>query len=343
MQLAETTPTGVRFAPTRARVQAIAAPVFAGSLVAFLFVLLMTSGFHRPAPHLLPLALSAPPAIAAKIGSALDAHSPGAFALRSYPSAAAVERAVADGDAVGGLSIGGNGATIVTAGAQGVATGQVVEGALGALAGAAGMPSRSVDLRPLPASDSFGLSGFMVVIGLTIASAIFAAVAFATGRRLDVRALLGGTAAFALLAGVAAALAVDTTVGAVGHFWAVAGIGALLALAVAGTVLALGRLLGTAGLGLGGLLVVLTSISTSGSVVGYRFEPAFHRALSQWLPAGSAVEALRDTLYFGSAHAGGRLAVLATWAAASLVVLALAGTVRAHRRPDASAGAPATA
>ena len=335
MQLAEITPRAHRL-HIHARARALAAPVAAGTVVSFLFVLLMAGGFHSPAPHGLPVALSASPAAAAKIGSALAHGAPGAFTLHRYASEAAVEAAVAHGDAVGGFALGGGGATIVTAGAQGVATGQAIQEAFGKVAGSTGAVARKVDVAPLPARDSFGLSGFMVVVGLTMASAVFAAAAFAAARSLELRSLLAGTIAFALLAGGAAALSVDTTVGAIGHFWAVAGLGALLALAVGATVLGLGRLLGAAGLGLGALLVALTSISTSGSVVGYRFEPAFHRALSQWLPAGSAVEAMRDVLYFGGAHAGGGLAVLAAWAVAGLALLALGDLVRARRHPDAA-------
>ncbi len=325
-----------RRAAVAERIRPLAIPVIAAGVVAFVFVLLMASGFHRPTPHSLPLALSAPPAAVADITTALDSRASGAFAVRRYPSAAAVRNAVAHGDAVGGLAIGPHRATIVTAGAQGVAAGQVIGGAVGALADHAGIPSHTVDVRPLPASDSFGLSGFMVVIGLTIAGAIFAAAAYATGRNLGARALLGAAAAFALVAGLAAAVAVDTIVGAVGHFWAIAGIGMLLALAVGATMLVLGRLFGPAGLGAGALLVVLTSIATSGSVVGYRFEPGFHHTLSQWLPAGSAVEALRDAIYFGGAHLGPRIAVLAAWTVAAVVILAIASAVRAHARPDGS-------
>ena len=331
-------PARIAGAAVKAQLHILGAPVAAATLVSFLFVFLMAGGFHRPTPHGLPLAIAAPPAAAAGIGSGLAAHAPGGFAVRRYAGLAAVERAVRHGDAVGGFALGGGGATIVTAGAQGVATGQVVEGALGAVARADRVPVRTVDVVPLPPGDSLGLSGFMVVIGLTLSGAIFASVTFATCRAFSREWLVAAAVTFSLLAGLGAALSVDVIVGAVGHFWEVAGVGALLALAVGGTVLAIGRLVGPAGLGLGALVAVLTSISTSGSVVGWRFEPAFHRALSQWLPAGSAVEALRGVLYFGGAHVAGRLAVLGVWAAAALVVLAIADSVRAHARPDAVAG-----
>lgn len=336
MRLAKTTAMRSGHTATRARARATAAPVVVGALVSFLFVLLMVGGFHQPQPHGLPVALAAPSAIAAQVETRLAEQAPGAFSVRSYPSVAAAEGAVVDGDAVGGLAVASGSATIVTAGAQGPATGQAVAGAFGAIAQAARLPARTVDVKPLPAEDSFGLTGFLLVVGLTIASAVFAAVTFATGHSLDPRKLLAVVAGFALLAGGAATLAADTTIGAVDHFWAVAGIAALLALAVGGTMLALARLLGAPGLGLGALVVVLTSISTSGSVVGWRFESAFHRALSQWLPAGSAVEALRDVLYFDGAHAAGRLAVLAVWALAALTLLSITDTIRAHTRPHAA-------
>jgi hypothetical protein len=56
------------------------AGVAAGQVVfAAVFVFLLLSAFHRPAPHALPVGVVAAPAIARQLQVALDAHEPGGF------------------------------------------------------------------------------------------------------------------------------------------------------------------------------------------------------------------------------------------------------------------------
>jgi hypothetical protein len=311
--------------------RALVPPVVAGATVSFLFVLLMVGGFHAPRPHALPLAVAAPPRQVQELRAHLAARAPGAFALHGYPTAAAARVAVRSGDVVGGAVVGPGGVTVLTAAAQGAAAGEAVRGAFAGLGAAAHLPVRTVEVVPLPAGDSGGLAGFMTVLGTTIASAAFAALLLFGGGRPGARGVVAALASFAVLAGVTGAAAGAVFGAFAGHVWAVAGVAALLALAVASTIVALGNLLGRAGFALGVLLVVLLGISSSGTAVGYRFEPAFHRAISPWFPSGAAVEAIRDVAYYGGAHSAARLAVLAAWAGASLALLALAALARAPR------------
>jgi hypothetical protein len=62
---------------------------------------------------------------------------------------------------------------------------------------------------------------------------------------------------------------------------------------------------------------------------GYELQPAFFRAVSQLLPPGAALTALRNAVYLGNAHIAGALVVLGAWAAAGAGALALGH----HRGP----------
>ena len=62
---------------------------FAAGQVVFaaVFVFLLLSAFHQPAPHALPVGVVAAPAITRQLQVALDAHEPGGFDLRSISTA----------------------------------------------------------------------------------------------------------------------------------------------------------------------------------------------------------------------------------------------------------------
>ena len=63
---------------------------------------------------------------------------------------------------------------VVIASAYGFMPGQIVKGALAAVAAQAGKPVQFSDLRPLPSGDARGLASFFTVLGTTIASLVFA-------------------------------------------------------------------------------------------------------------------------------------------------------------------------
>jgi hypothetical protein len=296
-------------------------------LLLLTFTAVFSAAFHNPQPAALKVAVVGPPSALDQARARLD---PKQFYAVTYPSENAA-RAALIGDEVHGALVGDR---ILLASGSGLVAGQKTALALKAIAPQA----RVSDLAPLPANDARGLSPFVTVLGATIASMVFAALLTFAGGRHALSARLVAVALVAGLGGLAVALSVDTLVGALtGDFWGVAGIAALLILAVALTVHGLGRLIGPIGAGAAALLLMLIGITSSGGGVGYELQPGFFRAISQLLPPGAALTAVRNDVYLGGAHTFGVLCVLCAWAAAGAIAL-----VVGHRRGPLFAPATST-
>lgn len=290
-----------------------------GLLLLFGFTAVYSAAFHNPEPARLRVAVVGPPAALRAARGTLD---PRQFLAVGYPSAAAARHALTGGE-IHGAYVDGR---ILLASASGSVAAQKTELALKTIAPRAAV----VDVAPLPAHDARGISAFVTVVGTTIASMVFAVLLTFAGGRHALRARIVALAMVAGLGGVAVALSVDTIVGALtGNFWGVAGVAALLIMAITLAVHGLGRLLGGAGAALAALAVTLIGITSSGGAVGYELQPAFYRAVSQLMPPGAALTAVRNAVYLGGAHTTGALVVLAAWAAAGAAALALGH----HRGP----------
>ena len=87
----------------------------------------------------------------------------------------------------------------------------------------------------------------------------------------------------------------------------------LTALATGTVTAGLSRFLGTPGLGLAGLSVVLLNLISSGGPAGQEFLPDAYRALSPWMPAGQLFSAFRGALYFEGQGVAAPVLVLAGW------------------------------
>jgi hypothetical protein len=135
------------------------------------------------------------------------------------------------------------------------------------------------------------------------------------------RLRLAFVGAFAAVAGLVMAVCTDfVTDGLSGAFWGVAGITALLAAAVSLTTTALVRWLGTPGIALSALFLMLFSLPATGAAVGPEFVPDFYRGVAPALPSHAALDALRGTVYFGHGGTTGPILILAAWAAGALLV-----------------------
>jgi hypothetical protein len=298
---------------------------FAGVVLLFAFTAIFVRAFNDPLPHDVKIAVVGPPAALAQVRSGLN---PEQYYAVSYGSATAARTALAQ-DQVRGIVVSEPQRTqVVIASAYGFMPGQIVKGALAAVAAQAGKPVQFSDLRPLPSGDARGLASFFTVLGTTIASLVFAVLLTFIGGRHAVRARVLACAFVAVLGGIAVALSVDSTVGALtGSFWGVAAIAALLIAAIVTVTHGMGRLFGPVGIAVSAVSFILLGISSSGGGVGYQMEPGFYRAVSQILPSGSALTAVRNEVYFSGAHTLGALLVLGAW----IVFGALALTL-GHRR-----------
>jgi hypothetical protein len=302
--------------------------VLAGLTLLFAFTAVFVTAVRDPRPHDLHVGIVGPLAALHEARAVLD---PQRFSADRYPSEAAARRALLE-DRLRGVLVAAPGrARILTASAYGSVPGLMTQQALTAVAAASGRPAATTDIRPLPAHDSRGLSAFFTVTGTIMAAVLFAVLLTVAGARLPVRARVAACALVAVLGGVVVALSVDTVVGALtGRFWGVAGIAALLIAAVVLSVHGLGRLFGPAGMASAALTFMLVGVSSAGGGMTYQLEPAFYRAISQLLPNGAALTALRNEVYFSGAHTLGALAALGAWAAGGALALAL-GTVRRGR------------
>ena len=333
--------------------RAAARIVLAGLVLLFAFTALYVTAFHAPRAKGLDVGFVGTPAQAARAQSALDAAAPGAFDVRRYETEPVARAALLDTDVRGVIVAAAPRERILVAQALGAAPTETVTKALQGVAArtGAGTPATVEDLRPLPSGDRRGLSSLFTVIGTLIPSLVFGVLLSIMGRRLRARVRWLAVGAYAVLAGLVAAFDVDVLVGALaGEFAGVALVCALLALAVSAAAHGLGHLGGSAGIVVAVLLLMLLGVSTAGGAVTYEFEPGFYGAVSQLLPPGAALTAVRNVQYFDWAATLAPLVVLGAWAAGGLALGLLGERFGPHVRAPAPApatgarpGAPATA
>jgi nucleotide-binding universal stress UspA family protein len=303
----------------------------AGTLAfAALLITLVLSAFHQPQPHGLPVGVVAPVQDARHLQAALSTHLPGAFDLRSYPTAASARTAISHRGIDAAVIAGPGGLRLLTADAGGLAPAQAVTAAFGAVAAKTGQALTVTDVVPPLSRDSEALSPFFLVLGVLfpgLAAGSASALAF---RRSGPAWAVAAPVMAAAVAGLAAAgLAVGVT--GLPDYPAIAGIVALFFLAVAAPTAFLARV-SPALAPLAVVIFIVFGIPVSGGPSGLAgFGPGFLRALDPALPLGVAASALRNTVYFHGYATAPHLWVLAAWAGGGIAALALVVAMR--RRP----------
>jgi hypothetical protein len=283
--------------------------VLAGAAVAFAFCGLFVTAFHAPSPHSLAVGVVGR-ADASRLSSA-------GFDVRRYAGEAEARADLVDGELRGVLVA--DPPTVLLAGAGGPVPAQTARVALEHVA-----PTRPrvVDLVPLPAHDSRGLSAVFTALGAVAAGVAFGALLTFLARLAPLQFRLVALATFGTLAGLVVALTVDTLVGALtGAFWSVAGAAALGAAAVGAATHGLGRLAGPPGIALAVLLFVPLGQSVSGGALGPDLVPGFFGALYDGLPTGALLSLVREVVYFDAARTLGPLLVLCAWGGGGVLVL----------------------
>lgn len=285
------------------------------------FVALFTAAFHDPKPNGVAVAVAGPPGIERELQAAVDRAGVGIdFGRVASPDAARVE--VLDQDVQGALVMDASSPRLLIASAASPMQAQALEAAMSRAVAADGARLAVEDVKPLPEHDSRGLSAVFLAVGVTVPSFLLGALLWVVGGSVGARMVTGVLLAFAASAGLLAAFTVDALIGALdGAFWQITGIVALLAVAVAASVAGLGRLAGPVGVALAVLVVLLLSLSSSGGPVGHLMLPDFYKAISQALPTGGAITALRDTIYFEGHQALVPILVLGAWATGGIAAL----------------------
>ncbi|MBP2350598.1 hypothetical protein JOF29_001681 [Kribbella aluminosa] len=141
-----------------------------------------------------------------------------------------------------------------------------------------------------------------------------------------------GAITFAVTGGLALAAVLQYWLGSFeGSYLGNAGVIALSIAAISLTLLGLEWLLGTAGLALGGAVMMLLGNPLSGMTSAPEMLPSGWGTLGQLLPPGAAGTALRSVSFFDGAGIGRPLVVLGCWLLAGLLFCGL-GTLRGRRR-----------
>src|SRR4029077_5399335 len=289
---------------------------------------------HDPHPQHMPIAVIDSPAATAVQSSG------GMFVPRSYGSESAARAALHRRDVLVALVP----PRLLIASAGGYAATQYAAAAF-----TRAQPNlRVVDVAPLPAGDSRGLTPFYLTVAL-IFGGYFAATVVTTlvgprsqshrGAALRVGALL----AYSLLAGFLTAVVVGPLIGAVpGHVAQVGAIGSLVVFAAAAAACALQTLLGAPGTVVALGLFVLLGNPPAGLYPG-SFVPGFWRTIGPWLPGGAGLSALRGSVYFNGTAIDGRLVLLAVYAIAGAAITIALGWRRGMLAPEVELATAAAA
>jgi nucleotide-binding universal stress UspA family protein len=316
----------------QARLRPHAGFILANTLFAAIFVALALSAFHAPSPHGLPVGIVASPAVTGKVETALDAHLPDGFDLRTYPSQAAARAGITHDQVDGALIASPGHLHLLVAEGGGTAPAQALTTAFGAVAAGSGQRLTVTDVVPPRPDDTQALSPFFILLGVLVPSLAAGSASALVFRRSRPAWCVAAPVVVAIAVGAAAAGLADGIAG-LGHYPAIAAVAALFSLAVAAPTAALGRVwppLVAAAV----LVFLVLGLPVSGGPAGLApFGPAFLRVLHPMLPLGTGVSAVRAAVYFGGHGAAGPLWVLAAWAVAGVTALAL---VTAWRRRQAS-------
>lgn len=317
------TPAGARPAGARpAAGRAVFSPgnrkillVLAGMLaLVFVFVGSNVAANHQPRPHGLPLGVVGPPPAVAAITRHLDRRAPGAFAVRAYRSLAAAQTAILHRSIYGALDPGPPPVLLVADAASGFVavllqtTFQVAEHAQG-------QRLTVRDVAPLPSSDPTGSTPFSATLSLIIVGILGTSMVYLVTRKRTLAVRLTALVILAAGAGLLTALVTNVVVGAFsGQFLAVWGVATLFVLAMVMPIAAFQVLLGLPGTAVGLVVFVVVGDPSSGGSTAPQLLPSPWRDISQALPPGAAVTAMRDVVYFQGYGASGALITLGTYA-----------------------------
>jgi hypothetical protein len=296
-----------------------------------LFLTTYTLALGDPVPHRIDAAVVGDPSLDPHPVAAVQRVAQGSLSFRRYASVAAARQAM-DGQRVYAvLDLTSARPTLYVASAAGASVARVLERVTASDPGV-----RVVDTHPLSPSDPNGVDIFYLMLVATITG--FLTV-------FQVRANAGGVqlrhwTAFIVGLALAAALALTLVIGPVLNRFGVPvpetwGILSLHVLAVASFASVMAVLLGRWAVIPVWVFFVVLGNSSSGGAVAPPLLPAPFAFISQWLPSGATVTALRDAIYFpGNQHARPIL-VLAAWAATLFAVMLV---VSHHRRTSPGVG-----
>ena len=243
---------------------------------------------------------------------AVESAAHDAVVFRPYGSVPAALHAIDEQDVYAALDLTSQRPTLYVASAAGVSVARVLEGI-----STIDPTVRVVDTHPLGTADPNGTEIFYLLVVATIVGFITVFQVHANAGSLSLRRW----ATFVVALAVAASFAFTFVDGPLLHrldlpvleSW---GILALHLTAVASFTSLMVVLVGRWAILPSFLFFVVLGNSSSGGAVAPPLLPAPFAFVSQWLPSGATVTALREAVYFPAHQHAGPIAVLATWATA---------------------------
>lgn len=318
----------------------------AGALIQLVLAVYYLAMAHSPAPRDLPVGVVGG---AEQHAQAAQLEKDGEFRVETYDSADALEQAIKEREAYGGVAFEGQTPTLYVASAAApsvanlfrseytkVYQGQIAQQVEQLRAAGKPVPVDVVtalttpppvtDVVPLPKDDSNGSSLGFVIQALCLGGSI-ASLALGRLRGLTERSTMRGLGHASLL--VVYALA-SSAVGLLAMRLFGVGDGAsqlklfgglaLISLAVTASTAAFVALLGPAGSLIGGVYFTVGLI-ISGSSIPPEMLPSLGHAVGQALPPGAGATVARDAMYFPDAATGGPFVVLALYSVIGLGVI----------------------
>jgi hypothetical protein len=289
-----------------------------------LFVTSYSLALGDPVPHRIDAALVGNPQTDTRTIAAVQRVAQHSLVFRRYPSFGAAPHALDQQDAYAAVDVRSSRPTLYVASAAGASVARVLERIY-----AVDPEVRVVDRRPLGVHDPNGLEVFYLMLVSTIVGfiTVFQARANAVGLRLRqwttlVFALaVAGSLVFCLVEGPL----LDRLDLPVLESW---GILALQLLAVASFASLMLVLVGRWAIVPTWLFFVVLGNSSSGGAVAPPLLPRPFAFVSQWLPSGATVTALRNAVYFRDFQHTRPIAVLAAWATALFAAMLIASRRR---------------
>jgi hypothetical protein len=313
-----------------------------------IFIVSFVGALHNPGPRSVPVGVVAPPAVASRLGAAVDHAVPGGFVVTSYPTTAAAINAINTRTIDAALVPGPRVQHLLVARAVSASLTNVILKGAAAAAHRAGVPLAVTDIRPLHPGDPDGLSQTFFVVALLAPSLLFGTqLVSRVVPRLSSLWQLALIVIYAPIVATVAVAVVDPGIVALtGAAWGLFGIGTLLAFAAAVMGAAAARWAGGIGVALLGLLFIPVGIASSGVTLGPNMITPWYADLGRALPPGSALPAVLNTTYFHAAAITTPLLVLSAWALAGIIAMVLAAILhppipgqRAELQPATEAGA----
>jgi hypothetical protein len=288
-----------------------------GIVMGSLFLTSYSLALGDPIPRRIDAAVVGDPASHADTVRAVEGVAQDSLAFRPYASVPAALRAMDDQDVYATLDLTSARPTLYVASAAGASVARVLQGI-----SAVDPTVRVVDTHPLGTHDPNGLEAFYLMLVATI-------VGFTT--LFQVHANVGSLAlrrwtGFVIALVVAASLVLTLVIGPlldrldlpVLESW---GILALQLLTVGCFTSLMILLIGPWAIVPTWLFFTVLGNSASGGAVAPPLLPRPFAFVSQWLPSGATVTALRDAVYFPDHQHVQPIAVLATWAAVLFAVM----------------------